>query len=38
MRLIDWVQINFESLFRSMRISTRAQGRPADYLRAGTCV
>jgi len=39
-RLIDWVQIDFdESLFRSMRISTRAeQGRPADYLRAGTCV
>jgi hypothetical protein len=39
-RLVDWVQIDFdESLFRSMRISTRAQqGRPADYLRAGTCV
>jgi hypothetical protein len=39
-RLVDWVQIDFESsVFRSMRVSTRAQrGRPADYLRAGVCV
>ena len=39
-RLVDWVQIDFDtSVFRSMRISTRAQqGRPADYLRAGVCV